>query len=133
MIDRIAQEKSWDAVRKVEATVTERVEAEIERRSKRFQQIEEQIKNFEQETGLKVSPWSGPPAEIIQLAVQLEKFKGYGARQALFSNLTEMAETLEKSAQDVREAVLKMSEQISPAAGDGNIISRANADLGSLQ
>lgn len=124
VIDQIAREQSMDAVRKVEATVGERVEAEIARRSQRFGKMEEQIRTFEKETGLKMSPWNGPPVETILLAQQLEKFKGYGARQELFASLTRMAENLEKSAKDVRDAVKTMNEQLlpqkSPGAADGH-------------
>lgn len=102
-ISAIAEQMNKAAMIEARTSMQKENDAELNRRSKELLTLKASLKVFEEETGLTINRYSGPPIEVIRLAQQLQCLNSYGGES--FSRLTWMAEELLKAAETIRNAI----------------------------
>jgi hypothetical protein len=103
-INSIAERLQRLAVVEARNEIDNRIQEEIERRTRRFKELAEKVAEFEKQTGLRIDHYSGPPIETVQLAQRLENLRTFCGDGPL-SKLVQIAQSLERAAADVRKAI----------------------------
>lgn len=104
-IEQIAKHKTRVAVRVADDEIDRRVALRLASQTSHFDRLEAAIAKFKAETGLDINPWSGPCRTTIALAQRLEQLADRRGKTAVLQSLLDMAQTLEKAATTVRDAV----------------------------
>ncbi len=106
-IETLTELKMRQAVNEAQSKINERVEKEIQQRSRHFSRVEEAIAEWEKATGLKFGSYAGPSIRTIRMAQQLEKLQGHWSLHGDtgFAFLGALANELSKAADTVRAAL----------------------------
>ncbi|HPG94994.1 MAG TPA: hypothetical protein PLR28_10610 [Dokdonella sp.] len=97
---RMQRQHIDDATAKIE----ERIQFEVGRRARRFDELTEKVKEFEAATGLNFNDWLAPPGDVIALARRLHRLKNHGNSEP-FGKLIDLADTLVKAGGQIRDAI----------------------------
>ncbi len=106
----------------------------MQRRARRFEELQAAVKKWEDATGLRFDVYAGPSIKVIRLAQQLEEMRYRNINDLVdsgpFGFLGALADNLQKASQIVRGALSECG-----VAGDttseSEAISRADEDVGS--
>lgn len=103
-LDRLSERKHKHAIDAARSAINESVRQGVEHSTRRHKELLDKVAKFEAETGLSFDGYAGPPAAAIKLAMNLQKLDGWSGDKRL-SQLTHLAEQLERAAKTVHEAV----------------------------
>lgn len=101
-----------------------RIASQIQMRSRDLEQLEKVVADFKAETGLELSPWSGPPRELIALAQKFQEMSGHGKFKGFLGKLTQLSEEMNASAERVRNAL---------ALAQGEVLAETSPPMKTLQ
>jgi hypothetical protein len=108
-IETLAAQRSYEAERESSRRHQERVDREVNDRTRAHTELVTHLKRIEAETGMDFTSedWRGKrvDAKTIRLAQRLQSLEGWHGAGAL-SRLNALAKTLEDAAKDVREAMV---------------------------
>jgi len=103
-LDATALRMQHDAISKTHEEAEQHIKREIERGTRKLRQIEQNISEFEETTGLQFKRYEGPPARIIKVAQCLVELELHGDDR-LLSKLSQLANSLTKASGTVDEAI----------------------------
>jgi hypothetical protein len=102
-ITGIAESMQRQAVAEARGAIDERVEQEVKYRTRRLEELQKKVAEFNAATGLDLNEYGGPPIEVVKVAQKLQALGGYGTDRAL-GRLTQLAGDMERTAKAIREA-----------------------------
>lgn len=103
-IEALADVRCRDKVAEAKGAIAKRVQEEVEHATRKHKELQAQVQRFTEQTGLRFDAYGMPPIETIKLAQKLQTLQHWDGAAAL-SRLSEMADGLERAAQNVREAI----------------------------
>ena len=133
-IDRVAEAKQRQAIAEASEKIQERINSEVQRRARRFEELQAAVKKWEDATGLLFDVYAGPSIKVIRLAQQLEEMRYRNINDLVdsgpFGFLGALADNLQKASQIVRGA-LSECDVAGDTTSESEAISRADEDVGS--
>lgn len=114
-LDRMAQRKILTERQALEKKFQERIQTEVARRNSMNDDLASYAQKIMEETGIDFMTWTRPRAQVLKLAMEIDKMTGYGKSQQLFSELERMAKQLSDQAQQLQQS----AEIMRAIIGDG--------------
>jgi hypothetical protein len=115
-LDRLAELKQRDSIAKARADIDARVAEQVKWSTRRHEELLANMKKFEEQTGLSIGSYGGPPVNVIKTAQQLAKLGDWKGDDPL-KKLAKLAEDLEQASAVVRQAMAASGLVPPPADG----------------
>lgn len=124
-LETISELKRRQVVAEAHERIDQRVEEEVRQRTRKFERLQQAVKNWEEATGLMFDTYNGPSVDVIRVAQQLDslrrKYSSFASQyeNSGFGFLANLADELAHASETVRGALARCGviEEIAPENG----------------